>query len=110
MYTGLCECCNKEMKACERNDRHLPPKDGGRSCLNRYDVLHTGVSDGHMISIDEEESDQCDECAREGGIAAPTVKALPRLVDDQLGDAFEILKQVQVRFHLSTALFPVLYS
>lgn len=81
IYTGLCECCAKPVEDCKQASEQK-----GRDALkNRYDLLKVGTTGAGDI-----------EGATEGLATVARVEDTPKLIDDPLGDAFEVRKELQV--------------
>jgi hypothetical protein len=96
IYTGLCECCAKPMKSCERPKLGRSQEDNQAALTNRYAVLGLNASDNETHSTDKPPYQRCDECERENRAATAKLKATPRLVGDHLGNAFDLGRAIQV--------------
>jgi hypothetical protein len=59
-------------------------------------VLGLGASDNDLYSADQQSYQHCDECERENRAATAKSKSTPRLVDDYLGNAFDLGRAIQV--------------
>ena len=91
-------------KSGEVADRECPSPKDDMSPPNRFAILEPKQSKRHQknarISSEQRIPDcQCDTSAKGQDTARKT--PTPRLVDDWLGDAFEIRKEVEVCFRLS---------
>lgn len=97
IYIGLCEFCDKPMRNCEQTNLGRSCEASQKTLSNRFAVLKVGASDHDSPSGDNQPNRECNECARQDSTAKAKVPAIPRLVDDHLGDAFDIRKEVQVK-------------
>jgi hypothetical protein len=102
IYTRLCECCAKPLKSCQPPTLGRQQEDRLAALSNRYSVLGLNASDDKLLSIDKQPYQRCDECEREtrgdrgGGAATAKSKTTPRLIDDHLGNAFDLDRAIQV--------------
>lgn len=99
IYTRLCECCAKPMKSCELPTLGRPQQDNLAALSNRYSVLGLNTSDNDLLSVNKQPCQHCDECSRENRehhAATAKSKTTPRLVDDHLGNAFDLGRAIQV--------------
>ena len=95
IYTGLCECCAKPVEDCKRTSR-----DKGPSVLrNRFAALKVGTTETCCTPEEPLPSSNHEEtCARESDLVLRRCDDTPQLIDDILGDAIEIRKELQVHF------------
>ncbi len=96
IYTGLCECCAKPVEDCKRTTE----RKSQQIARNRYAPFKLGTMD---TCCECESELACDsEGVGEDFTPAPQVDDTPQLIDDPLGDAFEIRRESQV--HLPSLL------
>lgn len=96
IYTGLCESCVRAIKTCERSSLACPKKASQMKSPNRFASLNLSTSHIRLSSAEKRPNGGCDDCGRQGQTVAAEVDVTPRLIDDHLGDAFEIRKDIQV--------------
>lgn len=89
------------MKSYDRAKVHGPSKDSQTTLPNRFAVLKLGICDGSLRPDDKGPNAQCIEYAREDTDVIAALSNTPRLVDDHLGDAFDLRKEIQVRSPLA---------
>lgn len=93
IYTRLCDCCAKPVDDCKRTRR----QESQDVFKNRFAALKLASTDISCDCEAEWPSDDCDrEGARERAATEPLVEHTPQLIDDPLGDAFEIHQELQV--------------
>lgn len=78
------------MEDCKRRSEHK----GQEALKNRYALLKLGTTDTRRDYVTELASDT--EGATEGLATVQRVEDTPKLIDDPLGDAFEVCKELQV--------------
>lgn len=96
IYADLCECCAQPVKTCERASRGRLTEDSQTKSANRFASLNLGASGSDFPPAETQPNVSCNGCARENAAVTANVEATPRLVDDDLSDAFEIRKEIQV--------------
>jgi hypothetical protein len=92
------------MRSCERANLGRPREDSQTTSANRFAALGLDASNSDSLSPDKQPDGQCDECARDDRVANAHVAPTPRLVDDQLGDAFELRNEIQVQWPLANII------
>ena len=120
IYTDLCECCARPKESCKRVDSsHRPSSSSSSSSfsssssspsaddetviVNRFTVLDVKEIRDESDGIEKLSDCQCEETRGEDLNANLRAKAsTPQFVDDTLGDAFEVHKDIQV-YSLLTA-------
>ena len=90
IYTGLCECCAKPVEDCKRTNERKRLEN----LRNRFAPLKLGTIDNSYDDGIERASEAKD--ARERFDTVPPVDDVPQLIDDPLGDAFAVCKELQV--------------
>ena len=93
IYTQLCACCVKPVDVCKRIGR----QESQDVFRNRFAALELGTTDTSCDCEADWPSNDCDrEGARERDAMGPRVDNTPQLIDDPLGDVFEIHQELQV--------------
>ncbi|KAI9880764.1 MAG: hypothetical protein M1830_000653 [Pleopsidium flavum] len=97
IYTDLCECCARPKERCKRVSPDRPlSSDSETVAVNRFTVLNLGNPKDDCACTEKTPNRQCEEDREETLTATPRAKATtPRLIDDPLGDAFELYKDIQ---------------
>ncbi|ERF77085.1 hypothetical protein EPUS_06303 [Endocarpon pusillum Z07020] len=95
IYVGLCECCARPRKDCERPNLGRSHKDNQPALPNRFALLGLHDSDDGFDPTFTQAGRQCNECARDIQAAVTESSTTPRLVDDHLGDAFDLCEKIQ---------------
>lgn len=103
---GLCECCARPRKDCERPNVGRSRKDNQPALPNRFALLGLHDSDDGFDPTHTQAGRQCDECARDIQEAVTESSTTPRLVDDHLGDAFDLCEKIQVHLQVYRLYLP----
>ena len=111
IYTDLCQCCARPRDNCKqiKPDRRPSSAEGDAIVVNRFAALNVGDPKEDATCYTEERSrcGQYEDDLRETRVVHSDVKAnTPQLVDDPLGDAFELHKEIQVSFPHTLTLCP----
>ena len=85
------------MNSCDRAKTSRRSKDSQTALPNRFAVLKLGACDAYVRPADNDQNGQCGGCTRKDGDVEVGLKTTPRLIDDHLGDAFDLRKEIQVR-------------
>ncbi len=109
IYHNLCECCAKPKDECTRGV-HGKSQGDAATTRNRFETLTLGQHDDistsknlRHVTRPEAEATELEDC--------PSDSPSPRIVNDTLGEAFELRKEIQVYLLLPAAYHKLmLYS
>ena len=93
IYNGLCECCSKPKSKCLRARQRRTATSRTQPSLNPYETL--AIENGSLVGKDDTATDQIETTGAEDTSASVDLPQL-RLIDDTLGEAFELRKDIQV--------------
>lgn len=100
IYTGLCECCAKPVEDCKRKNGEKGPA----VLRNRFAALKVGTVETCCAPEDPSPSPGHEgKSAGESDLVPRRGDDTPQLIDDTLGHAIEIRKELQVH-SLGTAM------
>ena len=97
MYTGLCECCSKPRNDCTQASNRRPPHSVDRDQPNRFTLLSEPSISNNDADTSEPAEAQFRSCAITIAPVTTSHKNIPRLIDDQLGEACELCKNFEVK-------------
>lgn len=97
---NLCECCDQPREACKQRYRSTQTQSDSNATTNQYITLDTDYLEPDGLSDNDAQHQQYhkDGPSSEGKPTVSQIDACP-LANDALSDAFELSKDIQVRWY-----------